>query len=326
MTEMPKIRLRRRQMSALKAHDRQERDVLEAILKAIRAEWGFARTFGLPELVRRWKSFVLEVENGHELSIHDYTHDLAMRDLLQQVKSQVPQRLAEEIRTQIEEWDARYHQVTRPSERPIAEPLEEPAGGWWFRIPVHSGKELSQYLATKVLNESLRSALMNKTEEKPKDSIGLEIIPGTGLGPIRFGMSVNQVEEIIGRAEEAFLYDENTDRTLSLAYQRGAHLSFRQSEDFRLLAIEVESYYPCRLFGVSIASLSMKQSLSVLQANLTPSDWSALNEVRHDDLEEISLTSDRLGMTLYFDLNMTLQSVNWGVLFDPDDGIIWPSD
>lgn len=125
---------------------RAERESIDKIFRPIREEWGFAPSFGLPELVRCWQMFVGENENGYQLSIYDYTHDLAMRDLLEQVRLQAPPRLAQELGMELDLLDERFRRASRPSSRPIAEPMEEPAGEWWFRIPNQAGKDIQSHI------------------------------------------------------------------------------------------------------------------------------------------------------------------------------------
>jgi hypothetical protein len=152
-----------------------------------------------------------------------------------------------------------------------------------------------------------------------------EIVPGAGLGRIQFGMTANEVEEILGRADDAVLYDERTDRSLNLKF-KGIFFTFYQSDDFRLGSIEAERIYPCRLFGANIASLTLKNVEPLFRtAKIPKEDFNDSTTIREEALEEITYTFHRLGMTLYFDLSESLQSVSWRVRFDAGDNIIWPN-
>lgn len=126
--------------------DRSEREALDSVMAGIRDEWGFARSFDLGDLLKKWQTFVAGVENGYQLSIHDYEHDLSMRDLIEEVKDAVPLRLRQEIEAAIAPLDDRLSQATWLSEKPIAPPVEEGAGEWWFRIPHIAGSELRKNL------------------------------------------------------------------------------------------------------------------------------------------------------------------------------------
>ena len=125
-----------------KPQNRAEREALISALR-IREEWGFAASFKPSRLLEKWKRFVLEVEVGYQLSIHDYIHDLYMRDLLEEVKEAVPPRLREEIDVALRPWDELFFLVTQPSINPIDTEAEDGARDWWFRIPYRSDRRFN---------------------------------------------------------------------------------------------------------------------------------------------------------------------------------------
>jgi hypothetical protein len=129
-----------------KPQNRAEREALISAFEKIREEWGFAASFKPSMLLEKWKRFVLEVEVGYRLSIEDYTHDLSMRDLLEEVKEAIPPRLREEIDVVLRPYDEIFFLVTQPSINPIDTGVEEGARDWWFRIPYRSGPEIQSYL------------------------------------------------------------------------------------------------------------------------------------------------------------------------------------
>ncbi len=87
-----------------------------------------------------------EVEQGYLLTIHDFTVDLALRDLLTTVQEAVTPDLQAQIGSALEPLDTRFRAATWRSDRPIHAPLEEPAAEWWFRIPLRAGPDLELYL------------------------------------------------------------------------------------------------------------------------------------------------------------------------------------
>lgn len=120
---------------------------------AIRQEWGFVKSFTSADLLENWCKFVQEVETGYQLSFYDFTHDLSMRDLIEEIEEAVPVRLKREIEDVVRPWDERYFRATRPSRRSIEIDCD-PARQWWFRVPLISGQELTSYF----LREGLLSA------------------------------------------------------------------------------------------------------------------------------------------------------------------------
>lgn len=129
-----------------KPKNKAEREALDSSFERIRSEWGFAPGFGPSKLLQHWQKFVQEVEEGYQLSIHDFTFDLSMRDLLEEIKEAVPLRFREEIETIIRPWDERFRLATQPSNKPIEAGIEEDAKEWWFRIPNRAGPEVERYL------------------------------------------------------------------------------------------------------------------------------------------------------------------------------------
>lgn len=131
-------------MKSPKPKNQEERQALKKVMGEVREEWGFAESFNLSDLLRKWERFVVETEGGYQLSIYDFTHNLWMRDLLEQVKDAVPARLRQELDVEVEPWDKRFWLATEPSVRPI-EPFDG-AREWWFRIPRFAGQELAEAL------------------------------------------------------------------------------------------------------------------------------------------------------------------------------------
>jgi hypothetical protein len=131
--------------------NKEEREALGSSFERIRGEWGFAPGFGPSKLLQHWQRFVQEVEEGYRLSIYDFTLDLEMRDLLEEIKEAVPLRLRQEIEMALRPWDERFRLATQPSDRPIDAGVEEDAKEWWFRIPNHAGPEVEGYLVSKGL-------------------------------------------------------------------------------------------------------------------------------------------------------------------------------
>ena len=117
---------------------------MNAIFAKIREEWGFSSGFGLPDLLRRWHEFVEEVESGYRSSVHDFVHELSLRDLLEEIGEAVPVRFRQELEANLKPLDERFWLATEPIPNPI-EPVEE-AREWWFRIPRVAGPDLMEAL------------------------------------------------------------------------------------------------------------------------------------------------------------------------------------
>ena len=96
----------------------------------------------LEYLLQRWQDFVVQIERGYEDSIYEYTNDLSMRDLWEDLLRGVPQGLRQELSEWIRPWDERFYKATRGAERAILPGAREPLHWWWFRVPKRIGEEL----------------------------------------------------------------------------------------------------------------------------------------------------------------------------------------
>jgi hypothetical protein len=100
------------------------------------------RPLSLDGLIDRWGCFAVQVEQGYNLTIYDYTDDLSTRDLLEDILNQVPAPLRKRLLAQIEAWDNRFRQATTESERPLRPRRAGAPRWWWFRIPKKIDGEL----------------------------------------------------------------------------------------------------------------------------------------------------------------------------------------
>lgn len=151
----------------------------------------------------------------------------------------------------------------------------------------------------------------------------LEVIPKRGIGPAFFGMSVREVEDVLGRAPEAYLDDDGTERYIVLTYP-GAALFFDQSEDFRFASVEVDRECRCDLLGEPLFPRFLDQTRTLLHSHYSEEEMGPILEKRNEDVEELSLNLPSLRMTFYFNLSDELQQMQWSVAFGPDDEIEWP--
>ena len=112
-----------------------EETALTRALLEIQRRTGAKSTTTLEHLVQRWSRFVEEIERGYKLSIYDYTNDLCVRDILDDVIELVPESLRGDIRTELSAWDDRYRLATKPSAAPLL-PGEDVVGqARWHRVP-----------------------------------------------------------------------------------------------------------------------------------------------------------------------------------------------
>ncbi len=67
----------------------------------------------LEHLFAEWEKFVKEVEDGYELTIYDYTNDLTIRGLIQEIIEGVP-HAGDAIEKAVQGLDERFTEATHP--------------------------------------------------------------------------------------------------------------------------------------------------------------------------------------------------------------------
>lgn len=238
--------------------------------------------------------------------------------------------IIEQVQSQdIEDAVLRWHQKSQAVPGPLSESSEptllEKAGSVWRT----SGSDPAGTLYTSYIVATQTSSPVSTTKnliqfpvaENPTN--GLEILPGQGLGDVRFGMSINEVEKILGRGDECHFHDDETDRSIMLRYQ-GAALFFDQSNEFRLDSIEVDRKSRCLLFGKTPFSLTRREILELMGERFSAEEIGDIEENIDEALEEASLSLQGLQVTFYFDLAGDLQDVQWSVFMSPESEYIWP--
>lgn len=121
-----------------------ENDALAEILASLseRAK----RPLSLDTLLDKWSHFVIQVEQGYEDSIYEYTNDLSVRDLLDETLSKVPPSLHEKLVQEIQIWDKRFQEATREVRKPLLSSGTRKLLPWWSRIPKNLRGELKEDL------------------------------------------------------------------------------------------------------------------------------------------------------------------------------------
>jgi hypothetical protein len=119
---------------------RDEAQKLDAILTSVSARAKYP--FSLSYLLQKWGDFVAQVDKGFEGSIYEYTNDLSIRDVLEEILLKAPPSLHDKIMQRVQPWDDRLHEVTRKASRPLAPGVPPDAPSWWLRIPKKLARQL----------------------------------------------------------------------------------------------------------------------------------------------------------------------------------------
>ena len=144
-----------------------------------------------------------------------------------------------------------------------------------------------------------------------------EILPGTGLGELKFGMSRDEVKALLGEPDETDFFEEpeeEEDASESWHYDElEISVSFDECDDWKLSTVAVSSAR-YTLFGKAVVGLSKVELVSMLAENgisdLEEEDWS---EGEPEDLK--LLTSEELQVNFWMEDGL-VSEVQWGILFE----------
>lgn len=167
-----------------------------------------------------------------------------------------------------------------------------------------------------------------------------KLIPTVGYGKVRFGMTIPQVEAILGKPDEKFdeqLGDDPDDLSTQLIYEKlGISLSFDKAVNFRLVDIMTED--DCKLtLGNDI---NLGDSYDKVLAAAQKADYGPMEECDIEaDLDEDGLDEDEKeearGLTEYelpevsvclWFKDGKLDTIQLGPEYDDEDNIIWPKN
>lgn len=93
-------------------------------MEALREEWGFVSSYGLPDLLKGWVRTVASLRKGYPLARTSFEHNVDLRDELDRLVASVPERLGAQIQTFLAPLDAEFHDRTEPQEQPLCEPFD----------------------------------------------------------------------------------------------------------------------------------------------------------------------------------------------------------
>ncbi|TGE26632.1 hypothetical protein [Hymenobacter metallicola] len=161
---------------------------------------------------------------------------------------------------------------------------------------------------------------MQTIQPQPSSTEENEIILGTGMGPLKFGATQDEVRALMGEPEE-IEESEDDDEFEHQAWnylEEGYSLYFDREDDFRLSCIETD-HPGLRIFGQPIHGKSVDEIQEIMRQNGLES-----TEVERMDTGETRLSYEKEMIDLYFDEDQ-LQFVNFGVFISDDLEVQWPS-
>ncbi|WP_436516080.1 hypothetical protein [Ekhidna sp. To15] len=153
----------------------------------------------------------------------------------------------------------------------------------------------------------------------------VEILPGIGLGQLKFGMTREEVKALLGdpdHQEVTHYGDDETDQSDAWEYHPlRLDLSFEEAEDWRLVIFSVSSE-DYTLKGSSLIGLDMDELMEELDLlGVKDLEIEDLSSEDHPDQKLISSESLALNFWLHQDI---LEEIQWGPQFIDEETIKWP--
>ncbi|MCX2740562.1 hypothetical protein [Pontibacter anaerobius] len=149
--------------------------------------------------------------------------------------------------------------------------------------------------------------------------INKDIRLGKGLGKIKFGLTMDEVEELIGEPEEVEESDEEDEFEHQAwnYWEEGYSLYFDKEDDYRLSCIETANR-EVLIFGERVFEMSREQILQLF------ADHDIINpEEEEAETGETRISFEKEMIDLYFDEDQLI-AVNFGVFINDDLEVVWP--
>ncbi len=142
---------------------------------------------------------------------------------------------------------------------------------------------------------------------------------GVGLGPVRFGMSLQEAAAACRCAPDTEP-DPDEDGVQLYVDALGLRLDFPAEDGDRLSSLETDMLLPCTLEGELLTRHTMRSAVRQLTERLAGRDGVVVGV----GIDETSVTLSDLAATFYFDLQKLLSGVSMSLLHDEHDEPIWP--
>lgn len=148
------------------------------------------------------------------------------------------------------------------------------------------------------------------------------IRPGVGIGDLKFGASIAEVESYFGSADDRDESKLGDDTTIRLTWGDALSCWFDSDDDFRLGSIQIE-HSGAVVAGHKLIGGSRDDVVSLLSPIFGEPKNEDMSVIEHPDYWLADF--DSYGLHLWFE-NGRLASIQWRYLFDETgNNAIWPS-
>jgi len=157
-----------------------------------------------------------------------------------------------------------------------------------------------------------------------KDSM-TEIIAGTGLGELKFGMNPNEVQDLLGKPDEIDTHIDNEDDTGTTETwhydEMEMSISFEEIDGPMLFSIAVsgEQY---EFKGKNLFGLQKEQLINELES-LSIDDLK-IEDLKDDDFEGQELIFSQKHSINFWLEDGELSEIQFGPFFEDEETLVWP--
>jgi hypothetical protein len=142
---------------------------------------------------------------------------------------------------------------------------------------------------------------------------------GEGIGPLKFGLSMEEVESLMGEPEEIEESEDEDEFEHKVwnYWEEGYSFYFDDEDDYRLSCIETANP-DVTLFGNKIFGMTQKEVEAMLAEK-------GISDPEREKLEtgETRVSFEKEMIDMYFE-NDALISINFGVYITDDLEVKWP--
>jgi len=149
--------------------------------------------------------------------------------------------------------------------------------------------------------------------------IDKDIRLGKGLGKIKFGLTMEEVEELLGAPEEVEESDEEDEFEHQAwnYWEEGYSLYFDKEDDYRLSCIETANR-EVQIWNERVFEMSKQQIIDLF------ADHGITNpEEEEAETGETRLSFEKEMVDLYFDEDQLI-AINFGVFINDNLEVLWP--
>lgn len=149
--------------------------------------------------------------------------------------------------------------------------------------------------------------------------VNKEIRLGKGLGKIKFGLTMEEVEELLGEPEEIEESDEEDEFEHQAwnYWEEGYSLYFDKEDDYKLSCIETANR-DVKLWEERIFEMSQEQLKRLFADH-------GYEDLEEEEMEtgETRISYEKEMIDLYFDEDQLI-AVNFGVFINDNLEVVWP--